>query len=205
MFKRAAVAVAALCILSISALAQGGGWAASVSGGDIITKQVQGNGVTQTATQSSLLLFSLRRHLVPRFGVEVNYGRSRNSQKYAAGTLSYRIHDQLSEFTGALVFSPYSTTRLETFVLGGGGVLYFSPNTVTINNNPVAIQTSREGRGAFLYGVGADYHLFSRFALRLQYRGLFYSPPDFKVQVTPLFTGARGHMAEPSVGIMFRF
>jgi opacity protein-like surface antigen len=205
MFKRAAVAVAALCVLSISALAQDGGWEFSVSGGDVITKQAEGNGVTQTATQSAFWLANLRRRIAPRFGVEVNFARNHNSQKYDTGSYNYRIQDQISEFSGALVFSPYSTARLETFVLAGGGVLYFSPNTVTINDNPVAIQTSRQGRGAVLYGAGVDYHLFYRFALRLQYRGLFYSPPDFKAQVTPLFTGARGHMAEPSVGIVFRF
>jgi hypothetical protein len=30
-----------------------------------------------------------------------------------------------------------------------------------------------------------------------------YKAPDFKVQ--NLFTGARGHMAEPSVGIVVKF
>ncbi len=40
-------------------------------------------------------------------------------------------------------------------------------------------------------------------ALRLQYRGLVYKAPSFNVQ--NLFTGARGHMAEPSVGIVVKF
>jgi hypothetical protein len=40
-------------------------------------------------------------------------------------------------------------------------------------------------------------------ALRLQYRGLIYKAPDFNVQ--NLFTGAKGHMAEPSVGIVVKF
>jgi opacity protein-like surface antigen len=205
MFKRAVVAAAAALILSAPALAQDGAWQLSVSGGDIITRQVQGNGVTQTATQSFNLLGSLRMRIAPRFGLEASYGRSNNSQKYDAPPNMFRIEDQITELSGALVFSPFSTSRLSTFVLGGGGVLFFSPNASVIDNNAVAIQTSREGRSAILYGAGVDYQLISRFSLRLQYRGFFYSPPDFKVQVSPLFTGGHGHMAEPSVGIVFRF
>jgi hypothetical protein len=41
-------------------------------------------------------------------------------------------------------------------------------------------------------------------ALRLQYRGLLYKVPDFHVP-SLFFTGAKGHMAEPSVGIVVKF
>jgi hypothetical protein len=38
----------------------------------------------------------------------------------------------------------------------------------------------------------------------LQYRGLLYKAPDFRVP-SLLFTGAKGHMAEPSAGIVLKF
>jgi hypothetical protein len=41
-------------------------------------------------------------------------------------------------------------------------------------------------------------------ALRLQYRGLVYRSPDFGVPGR-FFTGTRGHMAEPSIGIAVKF
>ncbi|HUK23398.1 MAG TPA: outer membrane beta-barrel protein [Terriglobales bacterium] len=205
MFKTAAVVVAGLCLLAAPALAQDGGWEFGVSAGAVFTHAVEGNGIRQSATNSGMYLLSMRRRLGSGFGVDFNYGRTKNSQEYENPSAAYRIQDQITEVTGNVVFSPFSTARLETFILGGGGVLFFSPNSVQINQNLVSIQTARQGRGVILYGAGVDYHLISRFSLRLQYRGLFYSPPDFKVQVTPLFTGARGHMAEPSVGIVFRF
>ena len=76
------------------------------------------------------------------------------------------------------------------------------------------IPASRQTKPAFLYGgesIGesspacpsfAD-HVSSHLALRLQYRGLLYKAPDFKVQ--NLFTGDRGHMAEPTIGVVVRF
>jgi hypothetical protein len=68
---------------------------------------------------------------------------------------------------------------------------------------------------AFLYGGGLDYRIFSsiplirrypaseHLALRLQYRGLVYKAPDFNI--SGLFTGAYGHLAEPSAGIVIQF
>ena len=77
------------------------------------------------------------------------------------------------------------------------------------------LPASQQTKPAFLYGGGFDWRIFSSvplirrsvvtnyLALRLQYRGLVYKAPDFKVQ--NLFTGARGHMAEPSIGIVVKF
>jgi opacity protein-like surface antigen len=79
------------------------------------------------------------------------------------------------------------------------------PNRVQINLN-AAKQTNL----AYLYGAGMDYRLPWRFALRLQYRGLIYNAPDFKVNpnsgsAVTFATGRKGHMAEPSIGLVFRF
>ena len=77
------------------------------------------------------------------------------------------------------------------------------------------IPASQQTKPTFLYGGGLDYQVFSlvplirrstlthHLALRLQYRGLLYKAPDFKVQ--NLFTGAREHMAEPTIGVVVKF
>ena len=77
------------------------------------------------------------------------------------------------------------------------------------------LPSSQQTKPAFLYGGGFDYRIFSilpvirkstlskHLALRLEYRGLVYKAPDFNVQ--NLFTGARGHLAEPSAGIVVKF
>jgi opacity protein-like surface antigen len=85
----------------------------------------------------------------------------------------------------------------------GGGALVFNPTNTLIGGNPQEQEGLRQTRPAVLYGGGVDYHLISFLALRLQYRGLFYSPPDF--WLPGLFTGGRGHLAEPVVGLVVRF
>ena len=63
---------------------------------------------------------------------------------------------------------------------------------------------ARQTSLAFTYGAGLDYPLWRILAVRLQYRGLIYKQPDFQLP-TLFFTGAKGHMAEPSLGIVIRF
>jgi opacity protein-like surface antigen len=79
------------------------------------------------------------------------------------------------------------------------------PNNVLVNLNTV-----QQTEGALLYGGGVDYRLFGRLALRLQYRGFVYGSPDFKVNSSTngaisFVTSTKGHMAEPSIGLVFRF
>jgi len=115
------------------------------------------------------------------------------------------------------VFSFMQSARIEPFVFAGAAALIFYPSydTNTINGVLTTIPASQQTRPAFLYGGGLDYRIFSRLpfirrssvsdhlALRLQYRGLLYKAPDFKVQ--NLFTGDRGHMAEPMIGVVVKF
>src|SRR6266581_1014460 len=119
------------------------------------------------------------------------------------GTVRFRFQTGITELTGAYVFSPFQTARLEPFLFGGGGALRFNPGTTYVDGFQSSFGAAQQTSLAVLYGAGVDYHLWRRLALRLQYRGLFYKNPDFKVQ--NLFTGTRGHMAEPSAGIVVKF
>jgi opacity protein-like surface antigen len=204
MIKQAGIVVAALLLLTSWGWGQSEGrWDVSLSASDLIAKQTSGNGTVQIPTNNVGFLGTARFHFAKRTSLEVNWGHGDDSQKYVTSALQYRIPTIISEFSGAFVFTPMETKRFKPFLLLGGGALVFNPNNTLIGGNPQSLEGTRQTRPAVLYGGGVDYHLISILALRLQYRGLFYSPPDFGLQ--GLFTGGQGHLAEPSVGLVVRF
>ena len=85
-------------------------------------------------------------------------------------------------------------------MLGGGGALIFDPAG---NVGAASAGATWQTRGAFPYGIGADYIFTHHLALRAEYRDLVYKTPDFNV--TNLRTDAWTHVAQPSAGIVFRF
>jgi opacity protein-like surface antigen len=80
----------------------------------------------------------------------------------------------------------------------GGGALFFSP---TSKGSTVAGFT--QGRPTFLYGAGIDWNAANNVSVRVGYRGLVYRAPDFAVPVQR--TDAMANLAEPYVGVVFRF
>jgi opacity protein-like surface antigen len=204
MIKQVAIVAAALLLLTSLGLAQNEGrWDVALNASALIGKQTSGNGTVQIPTTNLGFLGTARFRFQKKSSLEVNWGHADDSQKYVTSALQYRIPTTISEFSGAFVFTPMETKRFKPFLLIGGGALVFNPNNTLIGGNPQALEGVRQTRPTVLYGGGVDYHLISIFALRLQYRGLFYSPPDFRLP--GLFTGGQGHMAEPTVGIMARF
>jgi outer membrane immunogenic protein len=213
--RKAGLLSAALFLFTGLSRSQDNRYDVSVNAAAVFTKQSTGNGITQTATKAGGYFATARLRFTPRSSVEVNYARVKNSQMYLSGVSDYRIQGLISEFTGAYVFSFFQTNRLEPFAFGGGGVLVFNPSITQVNTVPSILGAVRQTKPAFLYGAGLDYKIFSiipiisrfrwspRMALRLQYRGLVYKAPSFGVQ--NLFTGAEGHMAEPSIGLVVKF
>ena len=149
--------------------------------------------------------------------VEINYSHTANSQIYFAAPLTYRIQGTVAEYSGAYVYISTRAKRSSRSSSRARVRWSFIPATgsSTINDVQTSLPSSRQTRPAFLYGGGFDSRIFSSvpllrraslvnyLALRLQYRGLVYKAPSFNVQ--NLFTGARGHMAEPSVGLVVKF
>ncbi|MGH9539515.1 MAG: hypothetical protein ACRD72_23905 [Candidatus Angelobacter sp.] len=217
MLRTSGMAVAAIFLLTSIGLSQDNRFDVSLNGGAVLTKQSQGNGTVLTPTNSLNILVTGRYRFSARSSVEINYAHTTNSQIYFASPLTYRINNSIAEYSGAYVFSFLQSATLEPFVFAGAAGLVFYPSydTNTINGVQTVIPASQQSKPAFLYGGGFDYRLFSRLpfirrssvsdhlALRLQYRGLFYKAPDFNVQ--NLFTGDRGHMAEPMVGVVVKF
>jgi hypothetical protein len=217
MVRRSGIAMAAFFLLASVVWAQDNTYEISLSGSAVFSKQSTGNGTVLTPTNSGAVLVTGRYRFTEHSSVEINYSHTSNSQIYFSPPLTYRIQGTIAEYSGAYVFSFHQTPRTEPFVFAGAGALVFYPgyNFNTVNGVQTFLPASQQTQPAFLYGGGLDYRIFSslplirrssltnHLALRLQFRGLVYKAPAFNVQ--NLFTGARGHMAEPSVGIVFKF
>jgi len=232
MVRRAGIGVAVWFLLTAFVVAQDGHFDASGNFGGTFPNSSTGNGVTHSGTNGAEIFGTFRIRFNRKNAVAFNYGRGKDSQVYLT-SFDFHVLTNITEYTGAYMYSPWQNEKFETFVFAGGGGLAFNPQTAWIfyNNNTnsafgtnqtqVSLGASKQTELAFLYGVGLDYRLSairfvskvplsSRFAFRVQYRGLIYRNPDFNVNgitgsVPSLFTGTNGHMAEPSVGLVFKF
>ena len=206
MLKKAlsAGAVIFLCV-SFSAAQDIGHFDASVAWGVAFSKTSDNvfRGVTISPTNSGMILGTFRFRFNRMHAIAVNVGRTDNSQIYILGPNDYRVQTSITEFSGAYVFSPFHFEKIEPFLLAGGGALRFSPGNQFIDGNSSPFGAARQTSMAFLYGGGLDYRVWKRIGVRLQYRGLIYKEPTF--HLTQFFTGAKGHMAEPSIGVVFNF
>ena len=222
MLKTGSAALAVALLFNPLCFAQGGRFDLSVNGGGVFTSESSGNSVTQSATNGANFFGTFRFRVKPNHSFIFNYGHARDSQIFDVGGNNFHVLNSIAEYSGAYMFSPLRKGSFEPFVLAGAAALRFSPDSSWIffsdlpdgtpNRVQVNINAKTQTQVAFLYGLGLDYRLphFSRFSLRLQYRGLLYNAPDFHVDASSgnllnFFTGAKGHMAEPSVGLVFRF
>ena len=216
-FRTTGIVVAALFLFTSVGLSQDNRFDVSLSGGPVIPNKPVGNGTTLTPTKSGVVLLTARYRFSERSSVELNFVHTSDSQIYSTPPLTYRILNTISEYSGAYVFSFHQSARVEPFVFVGAAAVVFYPgySLNTVNDVLTTIPASQQSKPAFLYGGGLDYRIFSsvpfirrtslsnHLALRLQYRGLLFKAPDFKVQ--NLVTGAREHMAEPTIGIVVKF
>lgn len=158
---------------------------------------------TLKPTTSGGALATFRYHFNHTHGVEVNFGHTSNSQVYSVAPDTFRVNAGITEFTAAYVLSPFHAKRIDPFVFAGGGALRFNPGKQYIDGVQSSFSAASQRPLAVLYGAGLDYRLWKALAVRVQYRGLFYKAPDFRVP--SLFTGVYGHMAEPTVGFVIKF
>ena len=85
-------------------------------------------------------------------------------------------------------------------MLAGTGALRLSP---AASNAYPQSAAQKQARQAFDYGGGVNFALSKRVALRVEYRGLVYFAPD--MGFSRLGTNSVTHLAQPSVGLSFRF
>jgi opacity protein-like surface antigen len=194
--------VSSILLLSLSASAQENRSEISIQGTGLFTESTTGNATAYSATGSGGFLGTYRYHLNHWLSVEGAYGYSQDTQKYVLTSDAFRIQSGVHQFTGTMVLNlpsrPHS--RLSPYVLVGGGALLFTPNGNQVNSLAGA---SSQAKSAFVYGAGANYALTKIIALRVEYRGLVYSTPDFGFG--GLATNSITHTAMPTVGFTFRF
>jgi outer membrane immunogenic protein len=200
LIKRASVTVVAFVgLMSMSAFAQEDRSEISVQGTGFFTKNSDGKGIRDHATETGGVLVGYRYNITRWLAAEANYGYDRNTQSYFGGTMA-RVQANIHTITGSAVVKLPGFAKLQPYVLGGGGALLFDP---TNNSGGSFVGATWQAKGAFLYGGGADYAFTRRISLRAEYRGYVYKAPDF--YLTGLNTDAWTHIAQPSAGIVYRF
>jgi outer membrane immunogenic protein len=207
--QKTSVAVLAILFLiligaaNVASAQEDGRFDASLGVAGVFAKQSTGNGTVLKPTNSGAVIATIRYRFNPMHSIEFNYGHTRDSQIYTEGANQFRIQSTVSEYSGAYVLNFFQRAKFEPFVFAGVGALRFSPGNTYIDTFQLPVAVVKQTQLAFLYGGGADYRIIPHVAIRLQYRGLVYKAPDF--QGPGFFTGQRGHLAEPSVGVVFRF
>lgn len=177
----------------------------SISSGATLGKDVSSStsSVSLSPHYSALFFGSVRYHFNHLHAVEVNIGHANSSQIFSLPPDTYKITTGVLEYGGAYVLTPFHDRRLQPFLLAGVAGLHWTPSNQYIDHVQVDFGAGTENSLAFLYGGGADYRVWRRIALRVQYRGFVYRTPDFGV--SNLFLSAKDHMAQPSAGVVVRF
>lgn len=196
--KGVGIVVGVAVLLSATAFAQEQHSEVSVEGTGFFTKDTNGNGVQERATETGGLLIGYRYNINRWLSAEANYGYDRNTQIYFGS--GARVESNIHQITGSAVVKLPSFAKLQPYAVAGGGGLVFDP---TGNAGGSFAGASRVTQGAFVYGAGADYALRKNISLRTEYRGYVYKTPDFNL--SSLNTDAWTHTAVPSAGIVFRF
>jgi len=197
--KRAVMFVGVLTLVSLNAIAQETRSEISAQGTGFFTKDTEGNGIRQHATDTGGFLVGYRYNFNRWLAAEANYGYARNTQIYFGGT-DARVQSNIHQITGSAVVKLPRFARIQPYALAGGGALIFDPTGKAGGSFAGA---TTETRGAFVYGAGTDYSLTRHIALRAEYRGYVYKAPDFNLST--LKTDSWTHIAQPSAGIVFRF
>ena len=173
-----------------------GSYAVSTPAGGVIDSTISGQ--QQFTTGSVGFLTSIQLHPRPWAGVEVNYGFTHFSERYAFNTSSATaqetigVKQDMHELTSAYVFHPRHIP-FQPFVNVGGGAVDFAPTSA-----------SNQWRGAGLVETGFDIPSGSKhLAFRVEGRALIYRAPNF---YTPaISTGSWRVTDEPTVSAVYRF
>jgi opacity protein-like surface antigen len=178
----------------------------SVQGTANIPKTSDNIDIPHEATKSGGFLLGYRYHLNPWFAIQGDYGYTRDTQKYFDPFFGETdIQANIHQLTGEAVITAPSSSRVRPYGLAGIGGLFFRP-TNNFSNNLVGVGNNsgnNQAKAAFVYGGGVDFDLTHYVALRAEYRGYFFKIPDF--QLPGLASDNFTHLAQPSVGLVWRF
>jgi len=206
-----------ITVLALGAMAHAQGFASHISigvglqgifpGATFKEDDINITNSTQSTTNSVGALGSLRFDFGHHSALDISVTVNRNTERFVLNTLSgggivSRVQTNNAEIIGSFIFRLPSSDFVKPYALLGGGAVRFSPNNAfTVLGAVPQVDT----KPAFAYGFGADFPFGDHLALRLQYRGLVRSSPDFKLSAVPFGTGLKTHVAEPSVQLVYHF
>ena len=201
MMRRIAIILASFVMIALGATAQENRSEISLQGTGFFTEDASGRGISRTTTNTGGFLVGYRYHFNRWLSGDANYGYDRDTQRYfSTGGVSSVQSDVHTATADVVVSLPFRISRLNPYVLGGGGSLVFHP---TGNAGGLVSGADTQAKGAFLYGGGVNYALTRHWSLLAEYRGYVYKDADFGVRA--LNTDSWTHTAQPSAGIAFRF
>jgi opacity protein-like surface antigen len=199
-------AVAFIFLFIASGIAQDFKSEVSVQGTANLPKNSTNIDIPHDATKSGGFLIGYRYHLNAWFAVKGDYGYTRDTQKYFDPFFGETdIQANVHQLTGEAVITAPSSSRVRPYGLAGIGAVFFRPTNSLLNsfvgvgNNTGNNQT----KPAFVYGGGVDFDITRYMAFRAEYRGLVFKIPDF--QLPGLASDNFTHLAQPSVGLVWRF
>jgi hypothetical protein len=189
-------------ILALSALPsfaqenEGSELSASFAGN--FQKQAQGQGTTDSPSDSAGLLVSYRYYFNRWSALEVNYDYTNFTQYYSPSGVA--THSRANQYTLAYVntLGTPRTAPIRPFVEAGTGALIFTPA-----DPGAAAGAVIQPRPVFLFGGGVDWRASRWISVRAGYQGLIYQAPDFTLPSQ--LTNATTIMSVPYVGLVFRF
>ena len=172
----------------------------SIQGTGLFSKSTTtSDGSTHDATNSGGFLVGYSYQFSRWAGAEANYGYSRNTQNFSTLIGPTGIQSNIHEITGAFVAHvPLSVPKVRPYALAGTGALIFDPR-----DSSLVAGSDRQSKAVFLYGGGVNFDVTNHVGLRAEYRGLVFKAPDFNVDALNL--DKTTHLAQPSLGIFFRF
>jgi opacity protein-like surface antigen len=162
---------------------------------------------TQASTNSVGAVADARYDFGRHSAVGFAFSLHRNSELFYNGDSlnTSRVQTNNAEMIGTYIFRLPANEHVKPYAMFGGGMVRFSPN----NNYTGTGVPSAQTKPAFAYGFGTDLNFKARWAVRLQYRGLLRSDPDFKLSSSSVDdtygTQLRTHVAEPSIQLVYHF
>lgn len=188
-----------LIVFAISCWAQETRNEVTIQGSGFFQKQTTSGGITNGPSNSGGVMAGYRFNLKNWLAVEGDYDYFRNHETYSSASGTTFVPMNVHALTGIAVvklpsFKAPLVKRVSSFVLAGGGPMFFSPRQGSLD---------KQTRGAFVYGGGVDVSVSRHFLVRAQYRGFIYRTPDF--EQSSLRLDKYTHAAVPSAGLVFTF
>ena len=171
------------------------------------TVNLQGEFPTTQSTTNSVgaigdFRYDFGKHSAVGFAFTINRNTEFFSNSY--GTV-YHVQTNNGEMIGSYIFRLPATERFKPYALVGGGMVRFAPN----NDSNTGNQPSPNTKPAFAYGFGGDFKMSDHWGIRVQYRGLVRTSPDFKLSSSDVQntfgTLKKSHVPEPAIEVFYHF